>query len=134
MSRPRSLEMERCCLFAPDGRLLWRSPAWLGHPLVPSEEATVLGFRYLEFVRAEHVAELLAWFRDGRESAISFCAMRPASGRMVRVSFAKLHHPRGWLVYGRVSPCRRCRMACRFGAVSPALALFLLPVLALLDV
>lgn len=115
---PHEFLSQNCCLFDRRGRLLWRSPAWTGGAADPIADRAVLGYRYLEFVRAADVAPLLVWFADARESTHSFCCMLPSSGRMARISYAKLNFGAAWLVFGAVSVCSRpCALnRCTLGA------------------
>ena len=86
---------------------MWRSPAWTGGVRNSSSEALVAGDRYFEFIHADDLFPLLAWFADesktvdaGIEGAISFRCIVPDTGAFMRCIFTKTPFGTHWLVIG----------------------------------
>ena len=101
------LSKSRTCVFTKDGRLIWRSPKWIGRR-DPSAEHRLLGYGWHEFIMSSDLPRVLRWLqRNG--GAISFCCLDPENGKPCRVSWAKVAFRSYWLVVGEVGECLRCK-------------------------
>ena len=93
-----ALKNETCCLFDPQGRLVWVSPA-LG-----LTRKSYLGFGYLEFVHHEDSFALLAWIMSPNTEPIVCRCMMPQNGAKVTARYAKFPYNRNWMVVGAHVP------------------------------
>lgn len=93
-----ALKNENCCLFDPQGRLVWVSPA-LG-----LTRKSYLGFGYLEFVHHEDSFALLAWIMSPNTEPIVCRCMMPQNGAKVTARYAKFPYNGNWMVVGAHVP------------------------------
>lgn len=93
-----ALKNETCCLFDPQGRLVWVSPA-LG-----LTRKSYLGFGYLEFVHHEDSFALLAWIMSPNTEPIVCRCMMPGNGAKVTARYAKFPYNGNWMVVGAHVP------------------------------
>ena len=93
-----ALKNENCCLFDPQGRLVWVSPA-LG-----LTRKSYLGFGYLEFVHHEDSFALLAWIMSPNTEPIVCRCMMPGNGAKVTARYAKFPYNGNWMVVGAHVP------------------------------
>jgi hypothetical protein len=101
-----SLEKVKACILSRDGRLLWRSPAWLGRRDRRAEQR-LLGNGWHEFIVARDLPRVLDWLR-GEGEAISLCCLDPESGEPRRLAWAKVGYGAHWLIVGDVDECQEC--------------------------
>jgi hypothetical protein len=103
------LDKQQACLFSSPGEMLWRSPAWSQKS--NRTEAALLGTKWQEFVFEEDLPMAKAFIACGDESrGISFRAMVPETGRLVRAFWRKTRHRDGWIVTGTIRPLARHEM------------------------
>lgn len=93
-----ALKNENCCLFDPQGRLVWVSPA-LG-----LTRKSYLGFGYLEFIHHEDSFALLAWIMSPNTEPIVCRCMMPGNGAKVTARYAKFPYNGNWMVVGAHVP------------------------------
>ena len=93
-----ALKNETCCLFDPQGRLVWVSPA-LG-----LTRKSYLGFGYLEFIHHEDSFALLAWIMSPNTEPIVCRCMMPGNGAKVTARYAKFPYNGNWMVVGAHVP------------------------------
>jgi hypothetical protein len=100
----KKLESSKCCIFDPNGRLLWRSPAWIGQH-DPRAERRLLGHEWTEFIIVEDIAKVLHFLRSGRARRVTFCCVDPQTATPRRIVWVKVAYGTNWLIYGDVVKC-----------------------------
>ena len=93
-----ALNNENCCLFDPQGRLIWMSPA-----LGPARKS-FLKFGYLEFIHHEDSFALLSWIMSPNEEPIVARCMMPGNGAKVTARYVKFKYNGNWMVVGAHRP------------------------------
>lgn len=92
-------------VLTPDGKLLWRSPAWAGAACDPVIEQRLLGYGYQEFVDADDLPALLAFLAKPASSDVCcFGSMIADTGAVGKISLRKLPYGKNWLVVGHFYP------------------------------
>jgi hypothetical protein len=106
-SEKSELQNTKSVVFTKDGRLVWRSPRWLGRH-DPQAEKRLLGSKWHEFVMLDDLPRVLEWFGSD-EPGIAFCCIDPETGQAARVGWAKVPYgDKHWLVVGDAIECLKC--------------------------
>ena len=100
-----NLEKIKSAVFTADAKLLWRSPAWACLPagVIPDPviEKRVLGFGYQEFVDADDLPNLIAFFaKPASDELCSFGSMIADTGAVGKIQLRKFTYRKNWLVVG----------------------------------